>query len=221
MLLSTSGVRMLIRSLPAVGELVLAPPRHQQARAQLRRSERMAMFSAIDHSGKMPSDWRSPATSATGALISIARAAAGPLRRRRRRRRSVWPWPASPARPTISPRVGDELGCPSALAAGRGRAPARRLRCALGARRPPPAPALLRRRPWRRPGAARSKALGGIGDDDLAVAHDDDAVAVSRISPSRWEIRMQLAPLGHGAADEGEQLAARCARRARRSARRG
>ena len=31
-----------------------------------RAIEPMPMFSAIDHSGKMPSDWRSPATSATG-----------------------------------------------------------------------------------------------------------------------------------------------------------
>ena len=34
----------------------------------MRRSEPTVMFLAIDQSGKMPSVWRSPATSATGSL---------------------------------------------------------------------------------------------------------------------------------------------------------
>ena len=75
MLVADVGRADVDARLPALGERALALGRQQPAGAQL-PNERTPMFSAIDHCGNTPSDWRSPATSATGALISAAGAPA-------------------------------------------------------------------------------------------------------------------------------------------------
>ena len=108
MLSWTSGVRILMLVAPDIGERVLAPRARSAGRAQICASERTPMFCAIDHCGKMPSDCRSPATSATGARDL---APAAPPRRRTKvaSNRSVWPWPARPARPMISPCMRDQF----------------------------------------------------------------------------------------------------------------
>ncbi len=123
----------------------------------------------------MPSVWRSPATSAHR-LVDAGVAARGAARRRRARSSiSVWPWPARPARPTTSPRIGEQLApvrLRGRLARARGApacastpAPTVARPCAALATLPIAATRLSRVNSRRRP-------LG----DHLAVAHDDDAV---------------------------------------------
>ena len=193
MLLSTSGVRMPIRSLPALGE------RRSRARRRSSRpvaaapaSERMPMFSAIDQSGKMPSVCRSPATSATGAATAMPGMRRDARLEDARAAARVWPWPARPARPMISPSMGDELGAVGLpLAAGRGRAtgvPPRA--CVAGAAS---APRVARRRPWRRPACRGRRRRRGRSPTTLPSRITTMRSEVSRISPRRCEIRMQLA----------------------------
>ncbi len=52
----------------------------------------MEMFLLIDHSGKTPSVWRSPATTATVPLTSASPRAPS----KTRMSICVWPWPAQP-----------------------------------------------------------------------------------------------------------------------------
>ena len=70
MLSSMSGVRMPMRWRQSAAS-ALSRPRSMRPLRDIARSERIEMFLAIDQSGKMPSVWRSPATSATGALDAI------------------------------------------------------------------------------------------------------------------------------------------------------
>lgn len=70
MLLWISGVRILILSRQ---KLASASSRRREIKAPWRslRNEHALIFSAIDHSGKMPSAWRPPATRATLAFTAM------------------------------------------------------------------------------------------------------------------------------------------------------
>ena len=189
-------------------------------RCAARASERMPMFSAIDQSGKMPSDWRSPATSATGAVTSMPGLAPRCAPSKIASSRSVWPWPARPARPMISPAWATS-SAPSACARGPGphaqRAAPRLGRGDLGrdllARCP--------RRPSPSTSRSRSKAPARVGGDHLAVAHHDDAVGIVA-GPRRADARSGCSCCRRRRSGGRRRAAGRpCARRARRSARRG
>ena len=145
------------------------------------------MFWAIDHCGKTPSDCRSPATSATGALTSA------PARRRAAA--------SKVGEQQIGLAVAGETREADDLARMRDQFLAVALTLGADAH-PAPAPRrALRPRRGFSPGAsgstppiapisrARSNVSRGVGHDDLAVAHDDDAVAVAdSTSPRMCEI---------------------------------
>ena len=148
------------------------------------------MLSAIDQSGKMPSVWRSPGTSATGAA-TVTPALRAEAAAKTSSSSRVWPWPARPARPTISPSCATS-SAPPACAGGPGLHHHR----PAGARRASGRPARGRqRRPWWRPAGRGRSWRRRRWRPPLPSRITTMRSAVPRISPSRCEIRMQLRPL--------------------------
>ena len=194
----------------------LLPPGSAQARPRAgarsagRRaalaSERMPMFSAIDHSGKMPSAWRSPATRATGAVdLDAGLRRDGAVEDGEQQIGLAVAGEAGKADDLAL--VRDELGAVrSAARGGRGRGPARpraRRVGSLGAR----ARVRSRRRPWRRPAGRGRRRWRSSAATTLPSRMTTMRSEVSRTSPRRCEIRMQLTPPRDDAAHEGQQLA--------------
>ena len=117
--------------------------------------------------------------------------------------------------------MGDELGT-VALARGPGADADRRARRGHGL--PPPRPARGRggsAPPMIATSLSRSKARGDVGGDDLAVAHDDDAVAILEDLAEEMRDQDMLAPAARRRGGRRREADRRYARRARRSARRG
>ena len=144
------------------------------------------MFCAIDHSGKMPSVCRSPATTATEPSTVVSPRDPS----KTRSSISVWPCPARPASPTISPSWATRpssrrpaAGARPGPAGPRDRGSTRRARVAVSGMWPIAVTSESR----------SNAAAWSIGDDE-AVAHDDDAVGGGRISPSRCEMRIVQPP---------------------------
>ena len=171
-----SGVRMPIRSLPGL--------RRARPRAAARSAGRCAAAPASGCRCSRRSTTagrcrptggrRRPAPPARSPRCPVAaRGAASKIASSR----SVWPWPASPARPMISPSCATS-SAPSSCRAGRARTRtgARRvaLPAALGA-----VAARLSAPPMAATSLSRSKAAARVGGDHLAVAHHHDAVGMS------------------------------------------
>ena len=115
------------------------------------------------------------------------------MRDRYRSSRLVWPWPERPARPMISPSWATS-SAPSCWRAGRARirsAVAFSPRCGAARRR-------LRRGcnafPWRRPACRGRMQPPRPRRPPCRRASPRCGRQYPRISPSRWEIRMQLVP---------------------------
>ncbi len=147
------------------------------------------MLSAIDQSGKMPSVWRSPGTSATGAATvtpAVRAEAASKILSSSR----VWPWPARPASPTISPSRATS-SAPPAWPAGRActiTGPPTRAAASVRAGAWPAAPPMVAT------SRSRSKLAAASLATTLPSRMTTMRSAVPRTSPSRCEIRMQLCP---------------------------
>ena len=191
----------------------------EPAAAQRRAASAMVMFSrdrperedAVASAGRRRRRRPAPATSTPSARLRGRRRCASSM--------SVWPWPPRPARPTISPRAGDELA---------GRRPG-----APGGAHDRALPAAARR------AAPRSRASAGDAAHRLDQACRGRSAgrrgrrrrlpsrittmrsAVERISPRRCEIRMTLPPPSTKRRTKASSWPRAVRRRARRSARRG
>ena len=220
MLLPTSGVRMLI-FFRQVSAISASRSRVDEQPAEHGRSEPTVMFFSIDHSGKMPSVWRSPATSATGSLDDSRR-----LSRRRdggeeRAEHLGLALAAEAGKADDLAAMGGELGA-VALCRRPGAGDAARLRAASR----PARRRSRRRRPWRRcpsppPGCRGVNSSAGAAGDDPPVAHDDDAARGAEDLAEEVRDQDHRAAARDEALDEGRGAARRPPRRARRSARRG
>ena len=166
-----------MRSFHSSASSVLAP-RCRSARASAAcRRERTVMLRAIDQRLKMPSDWRSPAMKATGAATSAS--ALLPGRSKICSSMRVWPWPARPARPTISPLCAMQFAWSACCLwrrahrrSGASRSAPSRASCAVD---------LLLAHHGAHGGdqaSARSNSTAGRSATTLAVLHHHDAVAV-------------------------------------------
>ncbi len=161
------------------------------------------MFSAIDQSGKMPSVWRSPATSAVDAATSM------PERRRDRGAEDVeqevrLAMAGKAGKADDLAGMGDELGAVGLLR--RAGADHDRAIVPRGRRRGSSAAAFSAFRAHRGDQLVAVEGGGLVGGDHLAVAHDDDAVGV--VENLAEEMRDQDAARAgrHGAAHESEKL---------------
>ena len=150
-----------------------------------------AMFSSIDHKGKMPSTVRSPETNAT-LPPTVTSPAPRWLPANTERRTWRWPLPSSPASPTISPRPSARL-TPRRLPSPRSRRRTSGSRAAavsdaraaaLAASRPPRS---SMRSPWPMPLVAPVQATRPLR---MTVMRS----ASSRVSLRRWEMKMNEMP---------------------------
>ena len=207
MLLSMSGVRMSICLLPDLGQRGLALRRDQQPAAQPRQRADADVLARSTRAGRCRRSGgrRRPAPPARSPRCRrCARDAAAKIASSS----SVWPWPASPARPMISPAWATS-SAPSFWRAGRARTAQRRCLAARRRRLAPRPSGALPPPPIAATSLSRSKALAASAATTLP----------SRITTMRSALLEDLAQqmrdqdaavaAGDEAAHEGQQLAGR------------